>query len=56
VLEHGAVLVNAWWEPLRFRLPDDDRWTVVIDTAGGGGRAAAATIELEGRSLVALRR
>jgi isoamylase len=52
----GAVLVNAWWEPLEFRMPDDARtWSVVLDTAdAANGRSASDAIELEGRSLVML--
>jgi len=52
----GRLLVNAWWNPLTFRLPGDQRWTVEIDTADGtAGRAVSAGIELAGRSLVLLR-
>jgi pullulanase/glycogen debranching enzyme len=55
----GAVLlVNAWWEPLRFRLPDDRDWEVAVDTAAatgtGDGRTASGAIELAGRALVVL--
>jgi isoamylase len=50
------LLVNAWWEPLTFRLPGDDGWAVEIDTAdASGGRRASGSIELAGRSLVLLR-
>jgi isoamylase len=55
----GAVLlVNAWWEPLRFRLPNDLKWDVAVDTAAaagtGDGRTASATIDLPARALVVL--
>jgi isoamylase len=48
----GLLLVNAWWEPLSFRLPDDRTWAVELDTADPTiGRLASGTIELAGRSL-----
>jgi isoamylase len=48
----GLLLVNAWWEPLSFRLPDDRTWAVELDTADPTvGRLASGTIELTGRSL-----
>ncbi len=51
------LLVNAWWEPLAFVLPDG-RWEVALDTyaperAGSGG---APTTTADPRSLVVLRR
>jgi pullulanase/glycogen debranching enzyme len=50
------LLVNAWWDPLTFRLPGDDGWSVELDTANATpGRRAAGTLELAGRSLVLLR-
>jgi glycogen operon protein len=52
---NGALLVNAWWEPLTFRLPGEGRWTVEVDTADPRApRAVADTIELAGRSLALL--
>jgi isoamylase len=49
----GLLLVNAWWEPLGFRLPDDRTWAVELDSADPTvGRRASGTIELAGRSLV----
>jgi glycogen operon protein len=49
----GLLLVNAWWEPLSFRLPDDRPWTVELNTADAdSGRTATGAIELAGRSLV----
>jgi isoamylase len=49
----GLLLVNAWWEPLSFRLPDDRTWTVELDTADPTiGRLASGTIALAGRSVV----
>jgi glycogen operon protein len=51
----GALLVNAWWDSLTFRLPGDGAWAVEIDTADPAeGRTASGTIELAGRSLVLL--
>jgi pullulanase/glycogen debranching enzyme len=51
----GALLVNAWWEPLTFRLPGDGPWSVEIDTADPGSRRVVAdTVELTGRSLALL--
>jgi glycogen operon protein len=51
----GLLLVNAWWEPLTFRLPDDHDWTVELDTANGtAGRAVSAGFDLAGRSLALL--
>jgi glycogen operon protein len=48
----GLLLVNAWWEPLSFRLPDDRTWAVELDTADPTiGRLASRAIELAGRSL-----
>jgi isoamylase len=56
-LPGSLLLVNAWWEPLTFRLPGDAGWTVEIDTADtADGRSAAGTIELAGRALVLLTR
>jgi glycogen operon protein len=49
----GLLLVNAWWEPLSFRLPEDRTWAVELDTADPtAGRLASGTIELAARSLV----
>jgi glycogen operon protein len=51
----GALLVNAWWEPLTFRLPGEGAWAVEIDTADAtAGRRASGSIELASRSLVLL--
>ena len=51
----GALLVNAWWEPLTFRLPGDGPWSVELDTADPGTRrVVAGTVELTGRSLALL--
>ncbi len=53
----GALLVNAWWEPLTFRLPGDGPWSVELDTADPGPRRVVAdTVELVGRSLALLTR
>jgi glycogen operon protein len=51
----GALLVNAWWDPLTFHLPGDGAWAVELDTADpAAGRRASGSIELAGRSLVLL--
>jgi isoamylase len=53
----GALLVNAWWEGLTFRLPGDGPWSVELDTADPGSqRVVADTVELVGRSLALLTR
>ena len=56
------VLVNAWWEPLEFTVPDPLRdlgWRIEVDTAdpSAAGRAVDpfAAIRLIGPSLVLLR-
>jgi isoamylase len=50
-----VLLVNAWWEPLAFRLPGEEAWDVVIDTADPtAGRRVSDSIQLAGRSLVLL--
>jgi isoamylase len=55
VLARAVLLVNAWWDPLTFRLPGDGAWDVVLDTAdGAGGRQASGSLELAGRSLALL--
>jgi isoamylase len=52
----GALLVNAWWEPLSFRLPREGRWSVELDTADPGSRRVVAdAVELAGRSLALVR-
>jgi hypothetical protein len=38
----GALIVNAWWEPLTFRLPAAGPWSVELDTADPGTRRAVA--------------
>jgi pullulanase/glycogen debranching enzyme len=51
----GALLINAWWEPLTFVLPADGAWTVELDTAQpADGRQASSAIEVVARSLVLL--
>ncbi|MFF5471703.1 glycogen debranching protein GlgX [Streptomyces achromogenes] len=59
------LLVNGYWEPVVFRLPDDsfgERWTTLIDTAEPDGvpdereRKAGTRLRLEARSLVLLSR
>ena len=53
------ILVNAWWEPLKFQIPVDvstGSWELVCDTfdpARGG--AAAEVVNVGPRSLVVLR-
>ena len=52
---NGLLLVNAWWEPLTFRLPGDTGWAVELDTADqAGGRRASGSVEVAARSLVLL--
>jgi hypothetical protein len=55
-------MVNAWWEPLDFGIPDSLRalrWQIEIDTAepNSAGRTvdASSVATLTGRSLVLLR-
>jgi isoamylase len=49
----GLLLVNAWWESVSFRLPDDRTWAVELDTADPeSGLLTSGTIELAGHSLV----
>ncbi|MFF7092185.1 glycogen debranching protein GlgX [Streptomyces rubradiris] len=59
------LLVNGYWEPVVFRLPDDsfgERWTTLIDTADPDGmpdereRKAGTRLRLESRSLILLSR
>ena len=55
----AVLLVNAWWEPLTFRLPAGD-FTVRLDTAevaGGNGaapRPMAGAIEVGARAIMLL--
>jgi len=56
------ILMNAWWEPLDFTIPEPVRelaWQVEVDTnsPGAAGRAldTSAPVTLIGRSLVLLR-
>jgi glycogen operon protein len=54
-LPDAILLVNAWWDPLEFDLPDRRAWRVTIDTANpSGGSVASGAIELAGRSLALL--
>jgi isoamylase len=54
-VSNALLLVNAWWEPLMFRIPGDDAWSVELDTADPArGATASSEIELAGRSLVLL--
>ncbi|KMS89248.1 glycogen debranching protein [Streptomyces regensis] len=59
------LLVNGYWEPVVFRLPDDsfgERWVTLIDTADPEGvpdereRKAGTKVRVEARSLVLLSR
>ncbi|MEV7993824.1 glycogen debranching protein GlgX [Streptomyces sp. NPDC086077] len=59
------LLLNSYWEPVDFRLPDStygERWTTLIDTADPEGppdeteHKAATTLTVEARSLVLLSR
>ena len=56
------ILINAWWEPLDFAIPESLRglaWRAEVDTSApdGTGRAidSSAPVTLIGRSLVLLR-
>jgi hypothetical protein len=55
-----VLLVNAWWEPLTFSLPQQLRgisWSAVVDTAHGSGPPAVVPTDevvVGGRSLLVL--
>ena len=55
------LMLNAWWEPLEFRVPDSLRgvdWQIEVDTTkpgAAGTDVASAGITLAGRSLLLLR-
>jgi len=55
-----VLLINAWWEPLTFSLPEQLRgisWSAVIDTADGHGPPAVVPTDevvVGGRSLLML--
>ena len=56
------VMINAWWDPLDFNVPESLRglaWQIEIDTAdpAAAGRAVDPTVALPltGRSLTLLR-
>ena len=54
------LLINAWWEPLTFTLPQQLHglsWSAVVDTADGSGPPAVVPTDevvLGGRSLLML--
>ncbi|GHI10040.1 glycogen operon protein GlgX homolog [Streptomyces cellostaticus] len=59
------LLLNGYWEPVDFRLPDasyGERWTTLIDTADPDGlpdereRKAGTRLRVESRSLILLSR
>ncbi|MFD8820017.1 glycogen debranching protein GlgX [Streptomyces sp. NPDC059627] len=59
------LLLNGYWEPVDFRLPDDsygEHWTILFDTADVEGmpdereRKAGTRLRLEARSLIVLSR
>ncbi|MGW7549568.1 glycogen debranching protein GlgX [Streptomyces sp. NPDC054770] len=59
------LLLNGYWEPVDFRLPDDsygEHWTILFDTADAEGmpdereRKAGTRLRLEARSLIVLSR
>ncbi|MFF1631210.1 glycogen debranching protein, partial [Streptomyces sp. NPDC058272] len=66
VVDHSfLLLLNSYWEPVTFRLPDagyGERWTSRIDTADPQGlpdeseRKAGTEVRIEPRSLVLLSR
>jgi pullulanase/glycogen debranching enzyme len=55
------VLLNAYWEPLGFKLPANlgkQRWTRVLDTSRArqdGDEIARPDVQVEARSVVVLR-
>ena len=53
------LLVNAWWEPLTFQLPERLRGeptSIVVDTAGDGTAVVGAEVTVGPRSLLVLSR
>ncbi|HEY4332092.1 MAG TPA: alpha-amylase family glycosyl hydrolase [Ilumatobacteraceae bacterium] len=50
------VMMNAWWEPLQFRVQADGDWTVALSTATETGPLAGGQIKLAPRSSVVLAR
>jgi glycogen operon protein len=57
---HPLLIVNAWWEPLEFRVPvrvGDGPWTVMLDTAADPHEPRAVAgpeVTVDGRSVVLL--
>ena len=55
-----VLLINAWWEPLTFILPEQLHgisWSAVVDTADGSGPPAEVPtneVVVGGRSLLML--
>jgi glycogen operon protein len=55
-----VLLINAWWEPLTFTLPEQLHglsWSAVVDTADGSGPPAVVPTDevvIGGRSLLML--
>ena len=55
-----VLLINAWWEPLTFTLPEQLHgisWSAVVDTADGSGHPAVVPTDevvLGSRSLLML--
>jgi len=53
------LLVNAWWEPLTFTIPErfaNAPASVLVDTAASAGSANGAQVVLADRSLIVLER
>jgi glycogen operon protein len=56
-----VLMLNAWWEPLEFTIPDSLRdlsWQIEVDTFDPGTAARAidtsAPVTVNGRSLILL--
>jgi glycogen operon protein len=56
------LMLNAWWEPLDFRVPESLLgldWRIEVDTAqrvtGGATADSSGVVDLTGRSLLLLR-
>jgi len=52
--ERVYLIANAYWEPLRFELPQDTAWLVRFDTFGEAGREVCGSIDAGPRSVLLL--
>ena len=53
------LLINAWWEPLKFQLPERLRasaMSVLVDTAGNAAGVTGGEVTVGSRSLLVLSR